>query len=40
MSIGFFIIGGVIFAIYIGFTVFNIVESNRKQKDNDTSGKI
>jgi CHASE3 domain sensor protein len=33
MSIGFFIAGGVIFAFYMGFTFWNILESNRKQKE-------
>tara|TARA_B110001469_G_C9487742_1_gene244223 strand:- start:24 stop:149 length:126 start_codon:yes stop_codon:yes gene_type:complete len=32
MNIGFFIAGGVIFALYMGLTFRNIFESNRKQK--------
>lgn len=32
MNLGFFIAGGVIFALYMGFTFWNILESNRKQK--------
>jgi hypothetical protein len=33
MNIGFFIVGAVIFAIYMGLTIFNIVYSNRKQRE-------
>ena len=33
MSIGFFIIGAVIFAIYMALTILNIIYSNRKQKE-------
>jgi arginine exporter protein ArgO len=33
MSIGFFIVGGIIFAIYMGLTIFNIIYSNRKQRE-------
>jgi hypothetical protein len=33
MSIGFFIVGGVIFATYMGLTIWNIIYSNRKQKE-------
>ena len=33
MSIGFFIIGGIIFALYMYFTLWNIVYSNKKQKE-------
>jgi hypothetical protein len=33
MSIGFFIVGAVIFAVYIGFTIYNIIYSNRKQRE-------
>ncbi len=32
MNIGFFLAGGIIFAFYMGFTFWNILESNRKQK--------
>jgi arginine exporter protein ArgO len=35
MNIGFFIIGGVIFAIYMALTVWNIIYSNRKQKEDN-----
>jgi len=33
MSIGFFIVGGVIFSIYMFFTVWSILYSSKKQKD-------
>ncbi len=33
MSIGFFIIGGVIFTLYMGFTIWNICYSNKKQRE-------
>lgn len=33
MGIGFFIVGGVIFATYMGLTIWNIIYSNRKQKE-------
>ena len=33
MNIGFFIAGGVIFALYMGLTFWNIFDSNRKQKE-------
>jgi len=33
MSIGFFIVGGVLFATYMGFTIWNIIYSNRKQRE-------
>ncbi len=33
MSPGFFIIGGIIFALYMYFTLWNIVYSNKKQKE-------
>ncbi len=33
MNIGFFIVGGIIFAIYMGLTIYNIVYSNRKQRE-------
>jgi phosphotransferase system glucose/maltose/N-acetylglucosamine-specific IIC component len=33
MSIGFFVIGAVIFAIYMFFTIWNILYSNKKQRD-------
>lgn len=32
MSIGFFITGAIIFAIYMFFTIWNIFYSNKKQK--------
>jgi len=32
MSIGFFIIGGIIFAVYIYFTLWNIFYSSKKQR--------
>ena len=33
MSIGFFIVGGLIFALYMGLTIWNIVTSSRKSKE-------
>jgi Sec-independent protein secretion pathway component TatC len=33
MSIGFFIVGGVIFAFYMFFTIWNIFYSGKKQRD-------
>jgi arginine exporter protein ArgO len=33
MNIGFFIVGGIIFAIYMGLTIYNIQYSNRKQRE-------
>ena len=33
MNIGFFIAGGLIFGIYMGLTIFNIIYSNKKQKE-------
>jgi len=33
MNISFFIVGGIIFAIYMALTIWNIVYSSRKQKE-------
>ncbi len=33
MNIGFFLIGAVIFSVYIGLTFWNIFYSNQKQKE-------
>ncbi len=33
MNIGFFIVGGLIFSVYMGLTIWNIVYSSRKQKE-------
>ena len=33
MSIGFFITGGIIFAIYMGLMIWNIVYSSKKQQE-------
>ena len=33
MSIGFFIVGGLIFGLYIYFTIWNIIYSNKKQRE-------
>jgi hypothetical protein len=33
MNIGFFIVGALIFAVYVGLTVYNIFYSSRKQKE-------
>ncbi len=35
MSIGFFIVGAIIFATYIGLTIWNITYSSRKQKEDN-----
>jgi hypothetical protein len=35
MSVGFFITGGVIFAFYMYFTLWNIVYSNKKQREHN-----
>jgi hypothetical protein len=32
-NIGFFVIGGIIFSIYIGLTFYNIFYSNQKQRE-------
>jgi hypothetical protein len=33
MNVGFFIIGGIIFAVYMALTIWNIIYSNRKQRE-------
>ena len=33
MNIGFFIVGAVIFAFYLGFMVWNIIYSSKKQQE-------
>lgn len=33
MNLGFFLVGGVIFVIYIVLTIWNIIYSARKQKE-------
>ena len=33
MSLGFFLIGGIIFAVYMYFTVWNIFYSSKKQRE-------
>jgi hypothetical protein len=33
MNIGFFLVGAIIFSLYIGLTVWNIVVSNEKQRN-------
>tara|TARA_B100000795_G_scaffold64672_1_gene43776 strand:- start:7445 stop:7609 length:165 start_codon:yes stop_codon:yes gene_type:complete len=33
MNLGFFIIGAIIFSVYIGLTFWNIFYSNKKQKE-------
>jgi hypothetical protein len=45
MSIGFFIIGGIIFCIYIYMTIYNIFYSGKKQREEnypniDSKGKL
>jgi len=39
MNIGFFIVGAVIFATYMGLTIFNIIYSNRKQREENYPNK-
>jgi hypothetical protein len=39
MNIGFFIVGAVIFAIYIGLTFYNIFYSNKKQREENYPNK-
>jgi len=38
MNIGFFIIGAIIFSVYIGLTFWNIFYSNRKQREENYPG--
>jgi hypothetical protein len=38
MSIAFFIVGGVIFSIYVYFLIWNIFTSNRKQREENYYG--
>jgi len=33
MNIGFFIVGGIIFALYMALTLWNIYDSSRKSKE-------
>jgi hypothetical protein len=35
MSIGFFVVGGLIFALYMGLTILNIVNSNNRQSEDN-----
>jgi hypothetical protein len=35
MSIGFFIVGGIIFSVYMYFTFWNIVHSSKKQMEDN-----
>lgn len=35
MNKGFYLVGGIIFAIYIYFTFWNIFQSHKKQKENN-----
>tara|TARA_B110000503_G_scaffold136752_1_gene219708 strand:- start:285 stop:407 length:123 start_codon:yes stop_codon:yes gene_type:complete len=39
MNIGFFISGGIVFALYMGLTIWNIFDSNKKQKEQNASKK-
>jgi CHASE3 domain sensor protein len=39
MNIGFFIVGGIIFAIYMGLTIWNIINSNKKQREENYPNK-
>lgn len=39
MSIGFFIVGAIIFATYMGLTIWNIIYSSRKQKEENYQSK-
>ena len=38
MSLAFFIVGGVIFSIYLYFLIWNILISNRKQREENYPG--
>ena len=40
MSIGFFIIGGIIFLVYVYFTIWNIYYSGNKQKEENYPKKL
>ena len=33
MGLGFFFVGGIIFAVYIYFTIWNIFHSSKKQRE-------
>ena len=39
MNIGFFIVGAVIFGTYMGLTIWNIIYSTRKQKEENYPSK-
>lgn len=40
MSIGFFFVGAVIFAIYVWFTLWIIVDQNQKQRQENYPSKV
>lgn len=40
MSIGFFIVGGIIFTFYVYFLIWNIFTSNRKQREENYPSKV
>jgi CHASE3 domain sensor protein len=35
MNIGFFIVGGIIFGVYMGLTIWNIYDSSKKSKQDN-----
>jgi hypothetical protein len=37
MSIGFILVGGIIFSVYIYFTVWNILYTSKKQREDNYS---
>jgi hypothetical protein len=39
MNIGFFIVGAIIFATYMGLTIWNIIYSAREQKEDNYPSK-
>jgi CHASE3 domain sensor protein len=39
MNIGFFIVGGIIFSVYIGLTLWNIYDSSKKSKEENYPNK-
>lgn len=40
MSLGFFIVGAIIFSVYVYFLIWNIFVSNRKQREENYPSKV
>ena len=40
MSLGFFVVGGIIFTFYVYFLIWNIFTSNRKQREENYPSKV